>query len=188
MDKKKIARIISDIFNGFLTMMLVPLIAILVSPMEVNNKIIFITLFILIATLPYLILKKTGKISDYDFTKREERPPYFITLSFLFGVMLLLLKGYGYEQLTNVSLCLFVLACVITAVTFFWKISGHMTYSTFLFATLIYLFPSPYLYLLFIFTPLIAWSRIQLQKHTLAQVVAGTLVTLTICILIYWRF
>ena len=71
------------------------------------------------------------------------------------------------------------------AITFFWIISGHMTYSTLLFFTLAYLF-SPYFLLLFLFSPFIAWSRIELEKHNLAQVIAGTLVTALICVLTYW--
>lgn len=188
MDKTKIARIITDIFNGSITMILAPLIAVLVSPLEPKQKVLFISLYILIPTLPYIILSRIGKISDYDFTKREERPPYFIALSLFFGVMLIAVRQFGVEQLTNVALCLFVVSSVITAITFSWKISGHMTYSTFLFCTLAYLFPSPYIYILFIFLPLIAWTRVELKKHTLAQVLAGTLTTLTICILIYWVF
>jgi len=187
MSKKKIARIISEISNGFLTMILTPLLAIAISSLKIELKIIYCLAYLLTTVLPYLILKKLGKASDYEFTKREERPPYFITLSLLFGLLFFLLKRYAIATLTDVSLALFVAASVVTIVTFFWKISGHMTYSTLFFMTLGYLF-SPYFLLLFLFSPLIAWSRIQLKKHTVEQVIAGTLVTACICILIYWVF
>lgn len=187
MSKKKIARIISEISNGFLTMILTPLLAIAISSLKIELKIIYCLAYLLATVLPYLILKKLGKASDYEFTKREERPPYFVSLSLLFGLLFLLLRRYSIEPLTNVSLCIFVVASVITMITFFWKISGHMTYSTLLFLTLVYLF-SPYFLLLFLFSPFIAWSRIELEKHNLAQVIAGTLITVTICILIYWVF
>ena len=185
MNKSKVARVISEIFNGFVTMILTPFLAIFVSSLSLSLKIVYSIAYLLATILPYLILKKLGRASDYEFTKREERPPYFITLSLLFGILFLLLRRHGIETLTNVSLALFVIASVVTIVTFFWKISGHMTYSTLLFITLGYLF-SPYFLLLFLFSPFIAWSRIQLKKHTLGQVFAGTLVTAGICILIYW--
>ena len=187
MSKKKIARIISEISNGFFTMILTPLLGIAVSSLETKLKILYSLGYLLATILPYLVLKKLGRASDYEFTKREERPPYFVSLSLLFGVLFLLLKSYGIESLTNVSLCIFVVASVITLITFFWKISGHMTYSTLLFFTLAYLF-SPYYLLLFLFSPFIAWSRIKLEKHNLGQVTAGTIVTSIICILIYWVF
>jgi membrane-associated phospholipid phosphatase len=130
-----------------------------------------------------------GKISDYEFTKREERPPYFTTISILFGIIYLFIRTLDIQILTNISLNIFIVSSVITFITFFWKISEHMTYSTLLFTTLLYLFPAnPYLFLLFIFSPFIAWSRIVLEKHTLSQVIMGTLITLSISVLIYWVF
>ena len=191
MTKTKIARIISDIFNGFLTMILTPSIAIFTSPLPTTQKIILFILYLLSPILPYLILRKMGKVTDYEFTNRKERPPYFTTISLLFGILFLLITTLNIEALTltRVSLNIFLVSFVITLITFFWKISGHMTYSTILFATLIYLFPTtPSLMFLFVLTPIIAWSRIVLNKHTLTQVILGTLIPLSISILIYWPF
>ncbi len=191
MTKTKIARIISDIFNGFLTMILTPSIAIFTSPLPITQKIMFFILYLLSPILPYLILRKMGKVTDYEFTNRKERPPYFTTISLLFGILFLLITTLNIEALTltRVSLNIFLVSFVITLITFFWKISGHMTYSTILFITLVYLFPStPSLMFLFVLTPIIAWSRIVLNKHTPTQVILGTLITLSISILIYWPF
>jgi membrane-associated phospholipid phosphatase len=187
--KKKIARIISEISNGFMTTILTPLIAINTLPLETKERTIYSLAYILSPIIPYFILRKMGKISDYEFTKREERPPYFVTMSILFGVIYFFIRTLDNQILTNISLNIFIVSSVVTFITFFWKISGHMTYSTLLFVTLPYLFPSkPYLFLFFLFTPFIAWSRIALEKHTLSQVTLGTLVTLSISILIYWGF
>lgn len=186
--KKKIARTISEISNGFLTMILTPLVGVISSTLTTKDKLIYSLTYLLIPILPYLLLKKLGKISDYEFTKREERPSYFITVTLLFGITYLVLKETGIQMLTNISLNVFLVSGIITLITFFWKISGHMTYSTILFATLIYIFNQPLLLLLFLFSPFIAWSRIVLEKHTLSQVTWGTLLPLTISILIYWGF
>ncbi len=186
--KKKIARIISEISNGFLTMILTPMVAIYASPLETKEKVILSSIYLLLPIIPYFAIKKYFGISDYEFTKREERPPYFITISILLGLAYIYVKTFGVDTLSSVSLAIFMSSTVLTLVTFLWKMSGHMTYSTLLFATLIFLFPSPYLFLLFLFSPCIAWSRIVLEKHTLSQVTLGTLVTLTISILIYWGF
>lgn len=187
MNKVLLARIISEISNGFLTMILTPILGIFVSPLDFSQKFLFSFLYLLATALPYLILKKMGKISDYDFTKREERPPYFLSVSILYGFLFLLLYKFSIPILTDISLALFIVASTISVITFFWKISGHMTYSTLLFCTLTYLF-SPYFLLLFLFSPFIGWSRIVLKKHDLPQVLAGTFLTAIICILIYWVF
>lgn len=186
MFKKKLARIISEISNGFLTMILTPVIPVLVSELNPFDKLILFVSYLLSPLIPYFVLKAMGMISDYEFTDRRERPPYFTTISLLFGLVYLLVRTYEIEMLTNISLNFFVVSSVITLITFLWKISGHMTYSTILFTTLIYVFGSPYLFLLFLFTPFIGWSRIVLEKHTLTQVTAGTLVTLAISTYIYW--
>ncbi len=189
MPKTKIARIISEISNGFLTMILTPTIAVFISPIQTTQKLLLFFLYLLSSILPYFVLKKLGKITDYEFTDRKERPPYFTTITILFGIIFLFVLTLDAEILTNVAMNLFVVTGILTAVTFFWKMSGHMTFSTTLFATLLYLFPNtPALMFLFLLSPLIGWSRIVLNKHTLTQVIVGTLIPLTISILIYWPF
>ncbi len=184
----RIARIISEMFNGFLTMILTPVIAVMVSPLDPVKEILLLALFIFIPLGIYLILKKLGKVTDYEFTNRKEREPFFVALTLLFGLSYFVISRYQIYPLSTVLLCLFLVTTILTLVTFVWKMSGHMTYSTLLFCTLIFLFPNLVFVLLFIFTPLIAWSRIELGKHTLLQVIFGTFVTLSISILIYWVF
>jgi membrane-associated phospholipid phosphatase len=184
----KISRIISEIFNGFLTMILVPTIAFMVSDVNIIYKLLIPFLYLVITITPFLILRKMGKISDYEFTKREERPPYF-TATTIGYLLLFLLTTFLVKDtvLIHITLAVFVSTCVLTIVTLYWKMSGHMTYSTLLFFTLLYLFPyATFLPFMFLFTPLIAASRVILKKHTIMQTIVGTLVSATISILILW--
>ena len=188
MDLRKPARIISEIFNGFAMMILTPTIAVIVLDIPTIYKILVPLAYLCFTIVPFIVLKKVGKISDYEFTKREERPPYFtlVTVGYLllFVLTSLLIKN---PNLSLVTLALFSTSCVLTMVTLFWKMSGHMTYSTLFFFTLIFLFPEvKFLPIIFIFTPLIAISRVILKKHTIWQTIIGTLVCATITILIYW--
>lgn len=188
MDLRKPARIISEIFNGFAMMILTPTIAVIVLDIPTIYKVLVPLAYLCFTIVPFIVLKKMGKISDYEFTKREERPPYFtlVTVGYLllFVLTSLLIKN---PNLSLVTLALFSTSCVLTMVTLFWKMSGHMTYSTLFFFTLIFLFPEvKFLPIIFIFTPLIAISRVILKKHTIWQTIIGTLVCATITILIYW--
>jgi membrane-associated phospholipid phosphatase len=169
-------------------MILVPTIAFAVSDVSITYKLLIPFLYMIITIAPFLILREMGKISDYEFTKREERPLYFtittIGYLLLFFLTALLLKN---PILTHITLAIFVATCILTIVTLYWKMSGHMTYSTLLFFTLLYLFPyATALPLLFVFTPLIATSRVILKKHTIMQTIVGTLVSATVSILILW--
>ena len=184
----KASRVVSEIFNGFAMMILTPTIAVIVLDIPTIYKILVPLAYLCFTIVPFIVLKKMGKISDYEFTKREERPPYFtlVTVGYLllFVLTSLLIKN---TNLSLVTLALFSTSCVLTMVTLFWKMSGHMTYSTLFFFTLIFLFPEvKFLPIIFIFTPLIAISRVILKKHTIWQTIIGTLVCATISILIYW--
>lgn len=184
---KKIARIISEIMNGFVTMLIPPVLVIWLSSLEDNQKISLSIYYILSAMLPFAILRKLGKTSDYEFTDRKERPPYFITLTILFLAGYFVIKGLGIESITTVSLNILTITAIFTLITFFWKISGHMTYGTLFLMTIIYLFPGiPELYLIFLAIPPLAWSRVELGKHTYKQTIAGTALSLTISFLIYF--
>lgn len=186
--KKKLARIISEIFNGFFTMLATPVLVFLLSDILLIYKIIFILCYITLPLLPYFYLKKLGKISDYEFTKREERPLYFSLHSLIFLLLsiasIFLLKN---TEITTVTITAFIISSILTIITLFWKISGHMIFSTLLFFTLLYLFPQQHLlWLLFIFTPMIAWSRVELKKHTWLQTIAGVAVSAIISVIFFF--
>ncbi|MBU1120046.1 phosphatase PAP2 family protein [Patescibacteria group bacterium] len=183
----KISRIVSEIFNGFLTMILAPTLAFVISDVNIIYKLLFPLLYLIVTIAPFIILRKMGKISDYEFTKREERPLYFTITTIGYLILFLLTLLLKDTMLIPVTLNIFVATCVLTIVTLYWKMSGHMTYSTVLFFTLMYLFPyATLLPLIFLFTPLIAASRVILKKHTIMQTIVGTLVSATISILILW--
>jgi membrane-associated phospholipid phosphatase len=137
--------------------------------------------------VPFLVLKKLGKVSDLEFSNREERPLYFTIASI--GYLLLFIASAFLKNIDimHVTLAVFAVTCIFTIVNLYWKMSGHMTFSTIAFITLIYLFPSTkLLFLVFILTPIIAASRVILKKHTIMQVIAGVLTSVAICILIFW--
>lgn len=186
--KKRISYIISSVFNGFTTMMCAPILAFLLSPITDREKIFLSVLYILLPVVPYLIMRKMGKISDMDITDRRERPVFFMILSILFFCAFLYIRTFGIEIMTDVTFALFATQAILMLVTFFWKMSGHMTSSVYFFCTLYYLFPFLYVLPIFLFVPLIAWSRVVLKKHTIAQVIVGTVVTFVVCVLIYWIY
>jgi len=58
-----------------------------------------------------------------------------------------------------------------------------MIWSTTAIFVIIYIWQIPQLYLLTLLLPLIGWSRLQLKRHTLPQVLVGFFLTIS-CILI----
>lgn len=119
--------------------------------------------------------KKEHKI-DIDVAVRSDRivPMMMTTLGALIGSHLV------QERLNNSNLMLLasilaVMLVVLTIVTFVWKISLHAaTLSTAI--SMLVIFAGPiYAWFYLLLLPL-GWARVTLKQHTLAQVVAGSLI------------
>jgi membrane-associated phospholipid phosphatase len=152
--------------------------------------------YILMPVLAYAYLYKKGLITDkkFDFNvrKREERPLYNFIMILGFLTNYILISMYKIPIVEEIALFLLISFLVFTIVTLFWKISGHMTQTVLAILTLAYIFPNARLWILLvgylICIPLVGLSRIKLKHHNIWQVVAGTLVTTIIGVLLFTIF
>jgi len=143
----------------------------------VTNRYVYllvVTVFCtLIPTIVVIVLKKMGKVNDYDISKRENR-----TLPFLIGVV-----GYFIGALTlyllnappiivGFMLCYAINTVFIFFITLVWKISVHVTSLGGPIAAMTYVFGLQSLWLLLLMLPL-AWARVHLKAHTPMQTIAG---------------
>jgi membrane-associated phospholipid phosphatase len=153
----------------------------------------FVFSFAIPAVLIYL-LYRLRVVSDLSLTKRKERfLPYLITLV-SYCVMILF---YYKMQMSTWFLMLMAATVVIMfiaiIITFFWKISAHMfgiggviggamSVSFFVERT------NPYLMFagLFILAGLVGTSRLILNRHTSAQVIAGFVLGFGISFVFVW--
>jgi len=141
-----------------------------------NNFFILTLLCLLFAAfLPLMAALKwiKSKNLDYDISDKDERtfPLLFGAISYLLGVIILFIAGAP-AVITVLMFCYFSNALLIILITFFWKISLHSMSIAGPSAAMTYIFGYPGLLLAF---PLIMvmWSRVHLNKHTLAQVIVG---------------
>jgi membrane-associated phospholipid phosphatase len=146
-----------------------------------------------VPVLTYLYLYKKGLITDkkFDFNirKREERPLYNIILILGFLTNYILIVMYKIPVVEEIALYLLLSFLIFTLITFFWKISGHMTQTVLGILIFAYVFPDIRIYILLagylIFVPLVGLSRIKLNHHDIWQVLAGTVITTIIGILVF---
>jgi len=176
---------------------LAQLISLLLSPMFVLPGIIYYSLYkftdkqqfwlffliinflgILPILLIYFFLRKTGKISDWEISKREERHQLNAYALSVGLILIFFLRNWFSPQLFNVILLIFILFFIYALITLFWKISGHVLSITLAVCLLLGIFNFNWLITLLI--PLVAWSRVYLKRHTLNQVGAGFLLTFLI--------
>jgi membrane-associated phospholipid phosphatase len=128
----------------------------------------------------YLIwLMQRGQVTDLDIQLRQERarPMLFMLASGGIGVLVLAL-GMAPSELLVLSGSLWLQSLIIFAITLRWKISVHSATATGAAAMIWFLTGA--LLPLVVGVPIIAWSRVRLRRHTVAQTIAGALVSLLV--------
>jgi len=128
----------------------------------------------LIPALYFVHLLRTGEISDWDTTKRQQRIKLYAATLIIHAVGVVFAWAVGKIVLAKILAAFWFLAVAYTLVTLFWKISLH----TGVFATAVTfaaaLWGRNWLWLAALL-PVIAWARLRLKKHTPAQVVIGAI-------------
>jgi len=113
-----------------------------------------------------------GDVSDLDIPERKQRiiPQIFTVVCMLTALVLLRLSSAP-DRMVLIGSLFLLQACVIFAITLRWKISVHCATAAgvgvFIWAVSGAVLP------LVVGVPAMAWSRLRLDRHTLAQAVAG---------------
>lgn len=131
------------------------------------------------AVLPYAFIwcgVRRGRLTDHHIgVRRQRRTPLMLgLLSVLTGLLLLVLLGAPHE-VAAVVVVMFVVGAVVTAVNEVWKVSVHSAVAAGCLTVLVIVF-GPSLLAAVPLVVLVAWSRVRLRDHTIAQVLAGTAV------------
>jgi membrane-associated phospholipid phosphatase len=123
----------------------------------------------------YLVwLKRRGLVTDLDVQLREQRMRPMVFMLACGGLAWLALTlGAAPAQMAFLAGVLWLQMAVIFGITLRWKISVHCATAAGV-ATLVWALLGTPLPLL-VGVPVIAWSRVRLRRHTLAQTVAGSL-------------
>jgi len=174
-----VARIISTIFNPFLTA--IALLAILAHAVAATTYDFwfycgFAGFFTTFGPMAYVFsLYQAGKIDDLDMSDREQRAGVFgaFVIFYLVGAIamallrvpsLLVAMMFGYG----------VSSALVLAITRSWKISTHALGISAPVVALLLLYGSEPLPLIALI-PVVGWSRWYLRAHTVGQIVAGAL-------------
>lgn len=181
MNKVKIAKTISALTNP--PIICIPLFMIISLVLSFENGFFslqkFITLelisIIFASLMPMAIILFWAKKfnTDRDISNRQDRftPLIVGMVSYFIGFLTLLMLNVD-NFLTALLLCYSINTGVVLLITFKWKISVHTTGLSGPVAALILLL-GPVGALFGIIYPLLIWSRVILNKHTLAQAISG---------------
>lgn len=183
-----LARIISYISNPLIIMLPTPFL--LVDKVS-NNDIyalkwtIFSYVFIGMVVLFVAIEVLFGIFSNFDISKKEQRPLFFSfvgLITFFYLLALLLLNGPKILFVAVFATMAGLLA--MTIVNKWIKASVHVAaISAFIFSIGI-IYGGLYLFGLLI-VPLIAWSRVKTKKHTAIEAAVGGVVGILVTMIVY---
>lgn len=146
----------------------------------------FITLiFLSIGPLLYIIIGvRLGKLTDMDVSRRSQRagPFLFGIISVMIGWLVLTLLN-GPRNLQTVLIITVCSGIVMLTITCWWKISIHAS-SLGGVATVLTALYGAVMLPMFVLLVLVSWSRVVLGRHTVTQVIAGSLTGIVISLVI----
>jgi membrane-associated phospholipid phosphatase len=145
-----------------------------------------ITLFFLsVGPLLYILIGvRLGKLSDIDVSRRTQRfgPFIFGIVSAMIGWLILTLT-HGPRNLQTVMIITVFSGIMMMVITFWWKISMHAS-SLGGVATMLTVLYGAVMLPLFVLLVLVSWSRVVLRRHTVPQVIAGSLAGIVLSLII----
>lgn len=138
-----------------------------------------LTVVSLFTLLPLAILMvrqvRRGSWTDVDASKRTERPLLFVVgLTAVAALLAYTTFFHPHSFMLRGALGALALLAVCAAVTPWLKVSLHMAFGAFATVTLL-LLGSQLGWALLAALPVLAWSRLTLQRHRPAEVAAGAL-------------
>lgn len=135
-------------------------------------------LFTSIGPLLYILIGvRRGKFSDVDVSIRSQRSgPFLFTILSALIALFMLAAFHGPRDLDTLLLIMIVSGVIMMITTFWWKISIH-TSSLASAATILTALYGTIMLPLFLLVALVGWSRVVLRRHTIAQVIAGSVLS-----------
>ena len=189
---RDLARILSTIFNPFLTALALFVILAHASARGTQDFwwLLFLsTFFTSIGPMIYVFwLYATDRISDLDMSVRHERESVFsaFVVFYLLGTIAMWLTHA--PRLMIASMAAYTLSTlVVQYITRYWKISTHALGITAPLTVLTLLYGQetlPFLVLI----PMVCWARVYLKAHTLMQVIAGAALAVGSTVLFFHIF
>jgi membrane-associated phospholipid phosphatase len=189
---REIARILSTIFNPFLTALALFVILADVSAKDTLDfwRLLFLsTFFTSIGPMIYVLwLYASDRVSDLDMSVRREREMVFgaFVLFYLAGAAVLWL-AHAPKLMIAAKLGYFASTLIVQYITRYWKISTHALGITAPLVALTLLYgrgPLPFLVLI----PMVCWARVYLKAHSLLQVIAGAALATVSTVLFFALF
>lgn len=189
--KKSFAQFISTTLNPIFLLTPVPYILVVKTTQDPINAFfweIFSLIFILIFSVFILLGVEKGFFSDFDISKRSQRPLLFtfaISLCAIYTILLYFLKAPNILFIAIFSLILGLI--IIEIANRITKVSLHVA-TIAAFTTSLVLVYGGVFYITFVLIPVVAWARIKTKNHTKKQTLIGAALGILTTLVVYVIF
>lgn len=179
--KRNFARFLSDFFNPLVNATITFLVLIIAdrNPAGASKATLCIVALFFCGGLPlYMLwlLLRSGRVGNVNIDDRKQRIVPFLLGVLCYGTGFYVLRFFKAPPVVQgLMFCYASNTLIAVVVTKFWKISAHGMGITAPLAALLIQFGN-WVWPLFILVPLVSWSRVFLKKHTVGQVIAGSIV------------
>jgi membrane-associated phospholipid phosphatase len=136
----------------------------------------------------YLLwLVHTGSIEDIYLPRRETRlRPLVVIMLWLFFCLGLIQYWQAPSMVGKLLFAMMVLVGVLSLITLFWKISFHGAAITAA-ATTTMMVAGSSAWPVVLLVPLVGWSRVHLKRHTMRQVIYGSLLGAMVALFLVYQ-
>jgi len=190
--RRRIANLISNILNPFL----VSLILILLLSFGVTSSILDALKWALVLTafsvvpvyLAIIYLVRSGRLDNvFTNVRRQRTKIYLLAGGWAAAGCVVLLYLKAPPRLMAVSVAGFSTAIIFMCINLWWKISLHTAFIAASVTLLVILYGWVAMVAI-VLLPLMFWARMELKRHSLAQVAAGALLSTLIVAVVFRIF
>jgi len=190
--RERIASLTSNILNPFLVSPVLILLLSFKSTSSTLDAVKWSLILIAVSILPIfsviIYLVRSQKLEGPFINIRKQRTKIYLLAGVCASVSCIVFHYLGAPPiLVATSVAGLSGVVVFMCVNLLWKISLHTAFVTASVTALIILY-GPIVAVTVVLVPLIAWSRIELKHHSLAQVVAGALLAALIVVVVFYLF
>jgi membrane-associated phospholipid phosphatase len=190
--KQKVARLVSNIFNPFLVSFVTIVLLVVHTSDSPAGALKWAAIALALSVVPVLAFiawqVRRKKLDGFFPEGQGQRKVIYLIASVLAAVGCAVMWRFNAPALLTVSFVAGLAAVVIfMVINIFWKISLHTAFISAAAGVLTLVFGLKAAWV-FIFLPLVGWSRLELKMHTLWQVIAGAVLALVIVSGVLWGF
>jgi hypothetical protein len=146
---------------------------------------LFSYMFVLIVALFVIIGVMIGAFSNFDVSKREQRPLLFAFSAIVMLCYLISIFIFNGPKSLFIALFAVILGLISVVIVNKWtKASIHLATltSATLFIGVVY---GGYFFLFLTLIPLLAWARVKMKEHTPKETIIGTILGIVITLIVY---